>query len=127
VGRLSPLPPVVPPYSRDERFFRNLNIESANEMNTTTDFEEWWQDNEPDTHEEIYELYNCVQSSDGGGTYEINSDDEKTFVSGHVSRLALVSEKARLAFLRYIDRNKGDEELDIDSWYGLQVALAKDD
>lgn len=94
---------------------------------TTSGFEEWFGDNEPDDFEDIYALYNAASSRETFGTYEVKTSGEKTFITGPISTLALLSEKARTAFLAKIEDLKDDPDMDMESWYGFKRAISKDD
>jgi len=93
-------------------------------MPSTTDFDEWLEENNPDGHEEIYTLYLSVDEREGNGIWEVTTKDDKTFVSGSTSTLQLLSEKSRLAFLRKIEGLKSDPEMDMESWYGFERNMA---
>jgi hypothetical protein len=93
-------------------------------MQTTTNFDVWLEENEPDGHEEIYALYQAVDFRESYGFWNVKCDGEKTFVEGSTSRLGLLTEKARLAFLRSVEALKSDPEMDMESWYGYERNMA---
>ena len=51
-------------------------------MTTTTNFEIWLEENEPEGHEEIYALYQTVVTRDDWGAYAVTNVGGKTFVKG---------------------------------------------
>lgn len=93
-------------------------------MPSTTDFEVWLEENEPDGYEEIYALYRSVEEREANGNWDVTTNGEKTFVTGSTSTLQLLSEKARLAFLKQVELLKTDPEMDMDSWYGFERSMA---
>lgn len=98
-------------------------------MASTTDFEEWLENNEPDGHEQAMALYYAARGQPGGEyLYEVSENDGKRFIKGpDGTTLVLASPKAIAAFQRRIDDYKDDPEMDWGSWYGYKVAMAKED
>jgi hypothetical protein len=90
---------------------------------STTDFDEWLGENEPDTDEELYALHQSVEEISDEFVYSTTKSGDKFFVKGPVSTLVLATQKARAAFLREIDMLKRDDELDWDSWLSHRQAL----
>ena len=97
-------------------------------MATITDFEEWINEADPDSNEEIYALYRAVSDINQNGMYECSMNNGKYFVKGdHTENtLMLASEKAYSAFLQYMNVYFNFEG-DIEGWYGFNRAMAKDD
>jgi len=93
-------------------------------MSSTTNFDDWIEENDPEGHEEIYALYQAISSREGFGNFDVTTDGEKTFIKGNVSTLVLVNENARAAFSKMVDELKGDDTMDMDSWYGFQRNMA---
>ncbi len=100
-------------------------------MSAITDFKEWFEGGDYN-FEEVYNLYQSVSRVEEWGLFATTSRETKTetqfFVKNNYSdeQLLLASEKARVAFLRYIEDSKC-EGLDIESWYGFQYANNKID
>lgn len=97
---------------------------------TITDFETWTFALDLDGFEEIDSLYQSVkQVSDYGMYRTVKGKKEGTFVvtaSFMDESLFLASEKARSAYLKYIeDKYCGGEPEEI--WYGVEYANSKDD
>ena len=93
-------------------------------MSTTTSFDVWLEENEPEGHEEIYALYQAVERRDDWGLYNVTNDGDRTFVKGPTSTLLLASDKARKAFLTKVNALKDDKELNMESWYHFRHNLA---
>jgi len=93
-------------------------------MSSTTNFDVWLEENEPDGHEEIYSLYQAVDLREGYGLWDVTTQGDKTFIKGTTSTLQLLSEKARLAFLTAVEKLKDDPEMDMESWYGFERNMA---
>lgn len=96
-------------------------------MTDTSDFRAWLEENQPEGHEEIFCLYKAVESQESHGLWDVSVKDDKTFIKGPSGTLQLLSDKARIAFLKAVEALKDDKEMDMDSWYGFKVAMAKDD
>jgi hypothetical protein len=93
-------------------------------MTTTTDFEIWLEENEPEGHAEIYALYQTVVTRNAWGAYVVTNVGDKTFVKGPSSTLLLANEKARKAFLSKVDALRDDRELDMEGWYHFRRNMA---
>lgn len=97
-----------------------------------TDFIEWLDANEPDNFEEVYCLYQAVVEPGNWGPYEGQKDASgRVFIKGSTPpSLALVSERARIAFIHLIQRRymdgDGPESMTPDGWYEFMKAMAKD-
>lgn len=92
-----------------------------------TDFALWLDGNEPYSPGDVLVLYDAVTSGGDYGTYGGTIDDlGRVFVKGWSGQqLALLSDKAIQSFLRLVQR-RYTNGMDIESWYGLESALAKD-
>ena len=97
-------------------------------MATITDFEEWLNEADPDSCEEIYALYKAVSDIDQHGMYECSMNNGRYFVKGDhtTNTLMLASGKAYSAFLNTIN-SRFQIEGDIEGWYGFSLAMAKSD
>lgn len=93
-------------------------------MTDTPDFNVWLDENEPDGHEEIYALYQSVDERESVGVWDVKIQGDKTFITGPFGTLQLLSEKARLAFLRKVESLKSDPDMDMESWYGFERNMA---
>jgi hypothetical protein len=93
-------------------------------MSSTTNFEVWLDENEPDGHEEIFTLYLSVNEREGHGVWRVSTNGDKTFVTGPTSTLDLLSDYARLTFLRKVEALKRDPEMDMESWYLFERSMA---
>ena len=91
---------------------------------STADFEAWLEANDPEGHEETYALYMAVDLREDYGIWSVKTKGDKTFIEGHASTLALLGEKARSAFLVKVRGLTGQQELDIESWYGFERNMA---
>lgn len=99
-----------------------------------TDFIQWLDSgNEPNGFEDAYALYKAVEG-ESMGQYKSTRDDAK----GHVyikgpgeSSLALVSEKAREYFVRFLRRRymdgDGPESMNPEGWYYFMHSMSKED
>ena len=99
-----------------------------------TDFIEWLDSgNEPDGYENAYALYRATQG-ESMGDYEATKNDDKghVYIKGPEGQsLALVSEKAKNAFIgvlrrRYMDGD-GPEAMDPEGWYYFMHSMSKED
>lgn len=97
-------------------------------MAIITDFNEWLDEADPDSHEEIYALFRAVEDINQNGMYKCWINNKKYFVKGDhtTNTLILASEKAYYAFLKEINA-RFELEGDIEGWYGFKRAMAKDD
>lgn len=100
-------------------------------MSTITDFSGWLDQADLDDHEEIYALYKAVEGAEEVGLYKCTAaaDRTKWFVTAdHIDdTLMLASVDARSTFLKKIESDYTDGEMDIESWYGYMCAMSKDD
>lgn len=100
-------------------------------MDTITDFSAWLDQADLDDHEEVYALYKAVEDVDDVGLYKCTAskDGTKWFVeASHTEdKLMLASVEARAAFLKKIENEYTNGELDIESWYYYQSQMNKDD
>ncbi len=98
-----------------------------------TDFIEWLDANEPDNFEEVYGLYRAAQEGGNWGPYEAKADERgRVFIKGSDGvYLALLSEKAKSAFVRLIQRRymdgDGPDAMSPEGWYGFMIAMSKED
>jgi hypothetical protein len=97
-------------------------------MATTTSFDEWFgMGNEPDGHEDLYDLFHASRG-EGLGTYSVSTKGDQTFIKGPSGdTLLLASSIAAKAFGRTLEGMKSDPEMDFESWIGFKRAIAKDD
>ena len=95
-----------------------------------TDFKEWTFALDLDNFEEIDSLYQSVKHISDYGMYRtVEGKRPGTFIvtaSFMDDSLFLASDKARIAYLRYIEETycKGKQE---EIWYAVERANAKDD
>lgn len=97
-------------------------------MATTTDFKEWFGSIAPNT-EEIHSVYSAVNQCDSFGGVTVSQNPNETWMVSYPSPLGkdlILTDKSRKAFLNYIV-SEYCNDLDIDSWYGLQLNLDKID
>ena len=95
-------------------------------MGTTTDFETWVDIVDPDDFEEIYALYSAISNEENAMGYECNRKGDKLFITynqykGPNETLLLSGVKAKEYFLVWFEK-KFCDEMDIESWYGLERA-----
>lgn len=93
-------------------------------MTNTTDFDVWLEENDPDGHEEIYALYQAADERESYGLWEVKTQGDKTFIVGSAGTLQLLSEMARQKFVQRVNALKSDPEMDMESWYGFERAMA---
>jgi hypothetical protein len=96
-------------------------------METIHDFDAWLDLEQPEGHEEIYDLYRSVQLRKTGGFYHVSTKGEQTFIRGQSSTLRLANEKARHAFLAKVVALKDDDQMSMEGWYEFRRSMAKDD
>lgn len=100
-------------------------------MATITDFDAWLDQANPEDYEEVYSLYKAVEDIDEFGMFKCktSTDGKKIFVYGdHVEdTLMLVSDKAKRAFLKFIEERYVDNDLNIEGWYAYKRAMSKND
>lgn len=96
-------------------------------MTTTTNFEEWLEDNRPNGDVEIFEIYKAAHDRQDFCEWRVTTTGEKTFIKGPASTLQLFSEKARIAFLVTIAKSVGQSMATMEGWYYSQRAMAKPD
>jgi predicted RNA methylase len=93
---------------------------------TTTDFENWIENNVEDI-EDAFCLRQCVLNNEPYGSYEISSRDGKKFIKAFDETLMIASVKAEETFLNILEDRFADEGLDIDSTYEFKRQMEKDD
>jgi hypothetical protein len=93
-------------------------------MDSTSNFDAWLEQNDVEGHEEIYALHQALEGRKTFGNFEVTRDGEKTFIKGPASILVLATNKARVAFLKTVEQLKGDDDLDMDSWYSFKRSMA---
>jgi hypothetical protein len=112
-------------------FLKASNINFKN-MATISDFNIWIKGIELEDHSEVYALYYSVKDLDEHPgfkcTQETKLEGNKYFIKCAYSDdiLILVSDKAREAFLKHIEKTYAGE-MDIESWYSLKHELEKED
>lgn len=97
-------------------------------MNTTTDFELWIAENEPESFDEVNCLYEAT-FGESSGIYNATSKNGKVFisVSGAEHSLALLSVKAVEAFRKKIEVYNVHRDLGWEGAAALVRAMQKDD
>lgn len=93
-------------------------------MTNTTNYSVWLEEHDPDGHEEIYSLYQAATERQSYSLWDVKTQDDKTFITGSSGTLQLLSEKARLAFVRKVESLSTDPEMDMESWYGFERNMA---
>jgi hypothetical protein len=93
-------------------------------MDSTSSFDDWLEQNDVEGHEEVYALYQAVEGRETFGNFEVSTEGGKTFIKGPASILVLATNKARVAFLKTVEQLKGDDDLDMDSWYSFKRSMA---
>lgn len=104
---------------------------------TTTNFDDWLDANLDDAdYDDVWNLYHsvceCSEETPNSeyGIYKTvyNMQQAKYFVTNTCGEgtLMLASDKARDAFLKKVEGTYC-EEMDIESWYGFNKAIEKDD
>src|SRR5258708_4631854 len=88
----------------------------ANNMtNVTTDFEHWYEMNEPVNQEDKDDLVQSVENVATVGDYTTQEDNGQLFVSGWSGeKLRLPNQKAKARFLRYVREAKVPDDIDLD-------------
>lgn len=98
-------------------------------MKSTTNFEEWFTEIDIDGHEEVFNLYQTVWNgieNDVPFSCKSNGDLSIVTCAYNPLKLVLATEKAKTAFLQAIE-NRFCDGVDIESWYGFEHAMAKED
>jgi hypothetical protein len=96
----------------------------------TTDFEVWLGANnleEEGNLEVIYNLYMAVLKGETIGKWDVTTKDDKTFVKGAGLTLQLLSDMARNAFLKRVERLNDDPDMSMEAWYVSKKEMAKND
>lgn len=98
---------------------------------TTTNFDEWLDNNELSDYNDVYSLYQSVLNvEEWAGFKTIRGKSEGQYIVSSIEcsdiNLFLASEKARDSFLSTIEK-KYCEDMDIESYYGYHRAMEKDD
>lgn len=98
---------------------------------STTDFDAWLDEADLENYEEVYCLYRSVADCDEMGSFKTQvakGTDNGWIVSARhcADTLHLCSETAKNAFLTKLEK-KYCGELDMESWYAIEYANAKDD
>ncbi len=97
---------------------------------TITDFNDWFNQADPEGHEEVYSLFRCVSDEESFGCWECKKNQGKLFIkSGNTEdTLMIASPEAKALFLSILrDRYVTDKDLDIEGWYAFRRAMEKDD
>lgn len=89
---------------------------------STTDFESWLDQADPESAEQAYALYEAVSSEEGDGIWNVVENNGRLIVScGHVDeKLIIASEQAKAVFLNMLREKHMDDTDDVESWYGFQ-------
>ena len=83
--------------------------------NETTNFEDWYEANEPEDQQDKDDLILSVETSTTVGNYTTEENNGQFLVScGADDMLRLASEKAGAAFLRYIKMAEVPDDIDLD-------------
>lgn len=96
-------------------------------MSTTTNFEEWLEDNDPDGYEDVFAVYKAAHDRCDWGHWTVTTKGVKTFIKGPAGTLSLLSEKARIAFMATVARSVGESVATMEGWYYFQYAMTKPD
>jgi hypothetical protein len=96
---------------------------------TTTDFRNWLAVADPETPEEVYDLFTAVKDEKPGHLYDIKCAEGKTFVSADsVEETLMIVPHAKDLFLNILREHAGiDEDEDIETWYAFNRAIARDE
>jgi hypothetical protein len=96
---------------------------------TITDFSAWLDEADPDTTDEIYDLYKSVQDESEGSFYTLKrGGDGKLFVKGnHTDDTLMIVPHAKELFLKTLWERCINSEFDIEGWYAFQKGMEKDD
>lgn len=101
-------------------------------MGTIKDFKAWLDEVSLDGYEEVYSLYSSVKNVEKWMSYTTKVRPCKTgnqyFVEadGCDDTLLLASEEAKKAFLKFLEDTYCDEGMDMESWYGYNYMMQKD-
>ena len=100
-------------------------------MSTTTDFQEWLGNVEPEDYEEVYSLYRAVKDATSFGIFDVKparGGGERWIVTASCTdqSLLIASSDARAAFLQHLTKTHcGD--LEMEGWYSYNRGMSKDD
>lgn len=98
-------------------------------METLTEFQDWLDEIDLSDYEDVYSLYRSVNENEEFGMFKTDiAKNGQIIVSCSIidDKLRLCSEKAKKAFLHLLE-TKYCEGMDIESWYGFNHAMEKDD
>ena len=91
------------------------------------DYEEFYEANEPDNEEQLANLYRSVTDVSDEGFYateEINDKPNAKYrVTASSGESLILTEKSYQAFLKFIEKQNDDPELDIESAAAYRRAL----
>jgi hypothetical protein len=100
-------------------------------MNLTPDFQKGCDILEPEGPQEVYALFTAAKNRSPFGIYDVKpaTGCDRWIVSalGSDEGLLLVSSKALDAFLSHLTRTYCGGDLDMESWFSFEHAMAKDD
>lgn len=83
--------------------------------NVTTDFETWYETNEPEDQQDKDGLIQSLETASTVGDYTTEEKGGQFFVScGTGDKLRLASDKARAYFLRYVKEAEVPDDIDLD-------------
>jgi hypothetical protein len=85
------------------------------QMPATSDFETWYQMNEPEDQQDKDDLIQSVVSKATVGNYTTEQQGEQLFVSGWAdSKLRLSNDNVIASFLRFVKEGSVPDDIDLD-------------
>lgn len=83
--------------------------------NVTTDFETWYEANEPEDQQDRDDLVQSVETATTVGNYSTVRSSGQLFVScGTGAQLRLAGDKAKMQFLLFVREANVPEDIDLD-------------
>ncbi len=99
-------------------------------MATITDFSGWLDQADPETTDEIYDIYTSVRDENDGSFCTVKRNpDGKLFVKTDNTddKLMIVPNAKELFLSTFWDRYVNDPDLSIEGWYSIRKSMEKDD
>lgn len=92
---------------------------------STTEFESWLDNADPDGTEQVYSLYSAVSGEETNGIWEVQPLNKGIYLKvGHVPEaLFIASKEAKELFLKILRDHYMDGDDDPDSWYGFKRSM----
>ncbi len=94
-------------------------------MATTTNFEEWLAQVDPNKHE-VRAVYYTVTGEESQAPFELSKSTDKLFVKYPDADTLMITARAKNVFVDILQKKYCDG-MDVESWYGLECALEREE